>query len=338
VIVRSLLHDGRLRVEAHPRLLPLLTRWLPLLPDDTPAAPRGSVIRVLPSGDAPPPAPAERRTLALGGVEAWVADDAARISAGALAWGTADLQAGVAELRVAEGEAETEAAMWALYSACTLSAALLLGRMGRALAHAAAVAPPEGAAWLLVGDARAGKTTTCANLTGAGWRYLSDDHVVLYRNDEGRVAVEGWPRAFHLDVGYDGGTVEHERGETDPRERWPGRWRRTALLGGMLFPRVEAGAPTIVERAEAGGALAGLLRQSPWLLADRECAPRVLALLRDAALLPAHALRLGLDTYTDPVRLAAIVGGAAQEASSPGPGSTETGADVVSNVAGGGAA
>lgn len=308
MIVRSLLHDGRLRVEAHPRLLPLLTRWLPLLPENTPADPRGAVIRVLPSADAPPSAPAGRRTLALGGVDAWVADDEARIAGGTLAWGTADLRAGVAELRVADAEAESEAAMWALYSACTLSAALLLGRMGRALAHAAAVAPLGGTAWVLVGDARAGKTTTCANLTAAGWRYLSDDHVVLYRDDAGRVAVEGWPRAFHLDVGYDAGTVQHERGETDPRERWPGRWRRTAPLGGMLFPRVEAGAPTALERAEAGGALAGLLRQSPWLLADRGCAPRVLALLRDAALLPAHALRLGLDTYTDPARLAEVVG------------------------------
>jgi hypothetical protein len=78
----------------------------------------------------------------------------------------------------------------------------------------------------------------------------------------------------------------------------------------MLFPRVEADAPTMLQPAEAGGALSGLLRQSPWLLADRGCAPRVLELLRDAALLPAHALRLGLDTYTDPARLARIVGAA----------------------------
>jgi hypothetical protein len=308
VIVRSLLHDGRLRVEAHPRLLPLLSRWLPLLPEDTPAHPQGSVIRALPMMDAPPSPSSIYRTLHLGGVDAWVADDTARLARPGILDGTVDLRAGVAELRVAVDAAGEEAAMWALYSACTLASALLLGRMGRALAHAAAVAPPDGPAWLLVGDARAGKTTTCANLTGAGWRYLSDDHVVLYRDGEGRVAVEGWPRAFHLDVGWAAGTVEHARGETDPRTRWPDRWRRTAPLGGLLFPRVEAAAPTALEGAEPGGALAGLLRQSPWLLADRACAPTVLALLRDAALLPAHALRLGLDTYTDPARLAEIVG------------------------------
>jgi hypothetical protein len=310
VIVRSLLHDGRLRVEAHPRLLPMLARWLPLLPDDTLVDTAGSVIRVVPTGDAPPHAPAAYRTLHLGGVDAWVDGDSARLTGGPEVWGAVALDDGAAELRVAEGAEGSVMAMWALYSACTLSAALLLGRMGRALAHAAAVSPPEGMAWLLVGDARAGKTTTCANLTVAGWNYLSDDHVVLYRDGEGRVAVEGWPRPFHLDVGYDAGRVERERGETDPRARWPGRWRRTAPLGGMLFPRVDAGAPTALERAEAGSALAGLLRQSPWLLADRGCAPRVLALLRDAALLPAHGLRLGLDTYTDPARLAEVVGAA----------------------------
>lgn len=322
MIVRSLLHDGRLRVEAHPRLLPLLTRWLPLLPTDTPADPAGAVIRVLPAEGAAPRAPASHRTLHLGGVDAWVEGDFAVFAGGPEAWGAVDLAGGVAELRVAAGAEASVSAMWALYSCCTLSAALLLGRMGRALAHAAAVTPPHGPAWLLVGDARAGKTTTCANLVTAGWRYLSDDHVVLWRDGDGRVAVEGWPRPFHLDLGYDAGRVEKERGETDPRDRWPGGWRRTAPLAGMLFPRVQADAPTALERAEPGGALAGLLRQSPWLLADRGAAPRVLDLLRDAALLPAHGLRVGLDTYTDPARLAAIVGAAGDGNPSRGTGGT----------------
>lgn len=320
MIVRSLLHDGRLRVEAHPRLLPLLTRWLPLLPEDTPVHPAGSVLRVLPSTDAPPAAPSTRRTLSLGSVDTWVDGDTARLSGGAEAWGAVALDAGVAELRVAEATADSQAALWALYSSCTLSAALLLGRMGRALAHAAAVAPPDGPAWLLVGDARAGKTTTCANLTAAGWRYLSDDHVVLFRDEDGRAAVEGWPRAFHLDEGYDAGAPTGRRGSDDPRARWPGRWRRTAPLAGMLFPRVEADAPTALERAQPGTALAGLLRQSPWLLADRAGAPRVLDLLRDAALLPAHGLRLGLDTYQAPARLAEVV--AEADGAAPLPGAT----------------
>lgn len=310
--VRTLLHDGLLRVEAHPRLLPALARWLPLLPDDPAPAPgAGAVVRVLPADGAPPPSPASApRTLHLSGVDAWVAGDEAALHGGGLVWGRIALDGGRAELRVAEETADTEAASWALYSAATLACALLLGRMGRALVHAAAAAPAGGPARLLAGDTHAGKTTTCANLVGAGWSYLSDDHVVLYRGAEGRVAAEGWPRAFHLDDGWETGGIHRRRGETDPHARFPGRWRRTAPLGGLLFPRVDAGSPTILEPVSAGEALAGLLRQSPWLLADRACAPRVLTLLREAALLPAHALRLGLDTYTDPARLAEIVAGA----------------------------
>jgi len=294
-------------VEAHPRLIPALTRWLPFLPEGTPADPRGAAIRVLP-GPAAPPVPDRMRTLHLNGVDAWVEEDVTLLSGGAAVWGRIDLAAGVSEVRIAEGAEADDFTSWIAYSAGTLSSALLLGRMGRALVHAAAAAPVGGEAWLLVGDARAGKTTTCANLVAAGWNYLSDDHVVLYRDGEGRVAAEGWPRAFHLDEGYDAGTPTGRRGSDDPRVRWPSSWRRAAPLRGMLFPRVEADAPTEMQPAEAGGALAWLLRQSPWLLADRGCAPRVLSLLRDAALLPTYALRLGLDTYKDPLRLAEIIG------------------------------
>ena len=45
------------------------------------------------------------------------------------------------------------------------------------------------------------------------------------------------------------------------------------------------------------GSLSLLLRHAPWLLADRQAAGPVLALLQEAACLPAHELRLGCDSY-----------------------------------------
>jgi hypothetical protein len=309
VIVRSLLEDGRLRLEVHPSLLPALARWIPQVPAATPADPSSSVIRVLPPGDARPPArPSRERTLELGTVHAWVEGDRALMLGPEDVHASVDLHAGIAELR-APGGAESSATEWALYYAATLACALLLGRMGRALVHAAAVLPPEGGAWLLVGDTHVGKSTTTVNLLRAGWSYLSDDHVVLHRDADGRLAVEGLPRPFHLDEGYEEGAVHRVRGTTDAMARFPGAWRRTAPLGGLLFPRIHAGEPTALGPAGAGDALAALLRQSPWLLADRGCAPRVLALLREAALLPARSLRLGLDTYADPALLAERLGG-----------------------------
>jgi hypothetical protein len=310
VIVRSLLEDGRLRVEAHPLLLSALTRWLPLVPPDTPADPAGAVIRVVPRDDGvpAPQRPDRSRTLRLGDVDAWIEGDRATLLGPSGVHGEVRLAEGAAELHAPTDGAGPDAVAWDLYSACTVSCALLLGRMGRALAHAAAVAPPGGPAWLLVGDTHAGKTTTSANLLRAGWSYLSDDHVVLARDGGDGIVVEGLPRPFHLDEGWETGEVVRRRGATDPRARWPGRWRRTAPLAGLLFPRVEADAPTALGPFGAADALAALLRQSPWLLADRGCAPAVLDLLRAAALLPTHALRLGLDTYADPERLAVVMG------------------------------
>ena len=320
MIVRPLLHDGRLRVEVHPHLHAALARWLPLVPADTPVDPSGAVIHVRVDDAGPAPArPEAERTLALGEVDAWMEPDRARISGASGVHGTVRLAEGTAELRAPEGGDAAAVAM-DLYSASTLCCALLLGRMGRALAHAAAVAPPGGAAWLLVGDSRAGKTTTCANLVRAGWSYLSDDHVVLHRDAEGRVAVEGLPRPFHLDEGWETGGIVQRRGNTDPHQRFPGAWRRTAPLAGLLFPRVDAEQPTSLAPLPAADALAGLLRQSPWLLADRGCAPRVLALLREAALFPAHRLHLGRDTYADPALLAERLGALRDDGSDSGGG------------------
>jgi hypothetical protein len=307
VIVRPLLHDGRLRAEVHPALLPSIARWLPLVPPHTPPHPAGAVVRILPADAPAPPRPDGERTLAMGDVDAWMEPNHARLAGASGVHGIVSLAEGTAELR-APADGDPAAVAMDLFSASNLWVALLLGRMGRALAHAAAVAPPGGGAWLLVGDSRAGKTTTCANLVSAGWNYLSDDHVVLFRDDDGRVMVEGLPRPFHLDEGWEAGGIVDRRGNTDPHQRWPGAWRRTAPLAGLLFPGVAAAEPTALAPMRAPDALAGLLRQSPWLLADRAAAPAVLALLREAALFPAHRLHLGLDTYADPPLLAARLG------------------------------
>jgi hypothetical protein len=136
---------------------------------------------------------------------------------------------------------------------------------------------------------------------------VSDDNVVLFRGAEGAVRVEGWPRRFHLDEGWEAGTPLHRRGEVDPHERWPGQWVRTAPLAGLLFPRVAADQPTELAPLPASEALVGLMRQSPWLLADRACAPAILAFLRAACERPAFSLRLGLDSYRDTDRLLSVL-------------------------------
>ncbi|HEV7590074.1 MAG TPA: hypothetical protein VGO40_18295 [Longimicrobium sp.] len=309
--VLPLLADGALRLEAAPELLPLVRRWLPLLPyAETASSSDGAVIRVAASDPARLPAPSGAPVLRLGAADVWVDDAAgtARLRCTGGSAGEADLARGAAALVPAPGDRAADGVVaWDLFSMCTLASALLLGRMHRALVHAAAIVAPDGGAWLLAGDARAGKSTTSVNLISAGWRFVSDDNVVLFRGADGAVRVEGWPRRFHLDEGWEAGTPLHRRGEVDPHERWPGQWVRTAPLAGLLFPRVAADRPTELAPIPAPDALVALMRQSPWLLADRACAAEVLAFLRSACERPAFSLRLGLDSYRDTDRLLEVL-------------------------------
>ncbi|UCC24556.1 MAG: hypothetical protein JSU98_12550 [Gemmatimonadales bacterium] len=193
----------------------------------------------------------------------------------------------------------------------TVSSALLLARRERALIHAASVAPPGGPAILLTGDARAGKSTTTANLVACGWDYLSDDQVVLSweavaTEEPCTPRVEGWLRTFHLDRGWREGRVTGQRTDVDPTSLG-GSHRRQAPLGGLLFPFLEPGRPTALHRVTSADALARLMRQSPWLFADPVVAGAALERLRRVAQLPAHVLRLGMDVYRDPARLGRLL-------------------------------
>ncbi len=194
----------------------------------------------------------------------------------------------------------------------TIASALLLGRLDRALVHSAAVVAPDGGAWLLLGDARAGKTTTTVNLISTGWGYLSDDQVVLRRDGRDGVWAEGWLRPFHLDTGWHTGRPTRVRRPVDARALAADARCRNARLSGLLFPRVDPDRPTALVPMTPADALSRLVRQTPWLLADRATAPRLLELLTRAGRRPAFLLRLGLDTFRDPEllrdRLAAVEG------------------------------
>jgi hypothetical protein len=277
----DLVADGALRLALARSLYAAAERWIQGLP-----VPGGAPARALifvrahrrslsrPMGQA---------TLALDRVAAWVDDVRGQVVLrGGLpsSGGVLNLVRGRGRLRVDPARGPDAAAD--LYSLLTVSAALLLLVQGRALVHAAAVVAPDGGAWLLVGDARSGKSTTCTTLASAGWGYLSDDQVVLSSREDG-LAVEGWLRPFHLDG--------------------------TARLAGTIFPTVSADEPTRLTAFSAGNALARLVRQTPWLLAYRPTCPDVLALLTRVVAGGAFSLRLGRDTYRKPARLAARLAG-----------------------------
>jgi hypothetical protein len=310
----SLLHDDALVVRADESLASFVAPWLPLHASPPRSVhERGATIDVVADGaTAARDASASGGTLLLrfGGVRVLASDDGTlRLAGTSAVHGRIDLDARRATLSVpvsdatdapdaARSEAPDPRVGFDVYSMLTLAAAFLVGRLGGALVHAGGVVDPDGRAWLLVGDTHAGKTTTCVSLVAFGaWRYLADDQVVLRVGDDGALDVEGWPRHAHLDEGWTNAVVTGSRAAVDLRARWGDRWVARAPLGGLLMPMVDADRPTSLAVAADATAFAALVRQSPWLMADRTAATDVLALLRDAASHPTFALSLGRDGY-----------------------------------------
>jgi hypothetical protein len=327
---RALVGDGSLQLDVQSELEPLVRRWLPA---EAPGEPPDGLPRVRPSSPSPGTstfgggarirvgrarpedrdrsAPTGDPVLRLGTVGAWPATggpDGFELHGGAGTSGVIDLGRARADLRVPDRH-DPAAAGWDLYSMLTLSAALLLCGMRRALVHAGAVVAPDDSAWLLVGDARSGKSSTAATLIGAGWDFLSDDQVVAdWADPDGPPRLEGWLRPFHLDAGWEAGRPGGARRGVDPATLGPGRPRAQARAAGLLFPVVAPGPPTGLERITGGEALSLLLRQTPWLFAvPRDAASDMLHRLRQVCRLPAYRLHLGIDTFGHGPRLVDVL-------------------------------
>lgn len=291
----QLLHNGSLSLACTADAAPLIAGWMPhgLRSGSAPAAAEiaVSIGAVAAVREGPP-------TLRLLDVVAWVEGEAAHLHHPSGAGGSVDLRARRAEVALVAGAVD------AVEPILTFTAALLLGRLERALAHAAAVVSPSGDVWLLVGDSHAGKSSTVATLALGGWGYLSDDQVVI-GDREGAIAVEGWCRPFNLDAGWGDGTVTGRRvaSATLPSGQVSGPQR----LSGILLPAVTADRPTALAPATAAEGFEALIRQSPWLLADRVAAPSVVTLLTRVARLPVRRLSLGRDSYHRPDRLVAAL-------------------------------
>jgi len=309
----SLVEDDRLVLAVQPAAHAAVRSWLPRLDARAPADAGVEVsrIEVVADGAQAPQRPAGEPAIRVLDLSGWVEREHVllRSAEGAV---SALVEPGRsrARVRVPGGEVDAETARQA-FAALTVTAALLLGRRGRCLLHAAGAVDPAGRAWLIVGDCGAGKSTSCANLVRAGWRFLADDQVIVRRRTATGFHAEGWPRSFNLDTGYFEGRPTGLRGPVTPASLRADAWRRSAPVAGLLFPRVRPDRPTALEPIRPAEALEALIRQSPWLLADRPAAAGLLSLLEDLAALPVYRLRLGSDSFDAPARLAEVVHAAA---------------------------
>jgi hypothetical protein len=269
------------------------------------SAPRATLRVELARGPAPP-YPTGKATLRLGSIDAHVDDEASVVTMrdASNSWGRLDLDA-LEGILWADTE-DPEQASADVYTMLTMGSAFLLGRSRRALIHAGAIVPPGHPGWLVVGDARSGKSTACASLAMTGCGLLSDDQVVLSQS-AGRISVEGWPRPLHLDEGWSQGVPTDQRRTVHPSEVGSRPLDGSVDLGAALFTSVRPDEPTAVSRMAAADAFLLIVRQSPWVLADRQAAASIVEMLSSVAVLPCHSLQLGRDTFGSPDRLRGVL-------------------------------
>jgi hypothetical protein len=304
----ALLAEQTLQLHVHPDCVSAAQPWIPLGRGQVGGGKRSAArISVGPlehrEGEPKPPTPP---TVHLGTVAAWISDSGARARLRGVTPSTGEIDLAGLDARLElDVEAEPHVRDDA-YSMLTLSSALLLGRMERTLIHAAAVATPDGRAWLVVGDGGAGKSTTAIGLSTAEYRLLSDDQVVLGQADN-RITVEGWLRPLHVDEGWGTGVPTGQRRTVHPSDLGLSCFQDVGTVVGTLHTRVAAERPTAVSPIPATEAFAGLVRQSPWLLADRGAAESVATVLSETARLPRYAVSLGLDTYGRGPKLRAVL-------------------------------
>jgi len=197
-----------------------------------------------------------------------------------------------------------------------------LRRAGVYDVHAAGVLEPKsGAGALIVGASGSGKSTLTLKLAAHGWRYLSDDMVVLRETSAG-LEIEGLRRIFSIAPQAIEGSqlprLEAALGApvaSDPTKRrlvpeivFPDGRAVSCRPRALFFTQVTDASETHVLEMPARRAMQQLIRFCPWATYDAHTAPdylRVLARLANEC--RAYELRAGRDLLHDAARAADLL-------------------------------
>jgi hypothetical protein len=181
--------------------------------------------------------------------------------------------------------------------------------------HAAAIAGEDGHGLLLVGPSGSGKSTLAIGLIRAGWRYLSDDAVLL-RSVCDRIEAIACRRSFYVDAvrsadyadcGLDGREPDAngaERVRLRMDEAYGAQYSARCVPRTVVFPRITARRESTLTPVGRPDALRLALAQSAPQLFDRSTMPAHLEVLK-ALLEQADAFQLdaGADLHREPGEL-----------------------------------
>jgi hypothetical protein len=194
------------------------------------------------------------------------------------------------------------------------AAMVALRRCGLFELHAAGVVEPRtGGGLLVIGPSGSGKSTLATQLASAGWRYLSDDALLL-RGAGGAVEACALRREFAVtEQTVAAGVLEgfeellREPVPFDPLKRrfkphvvFPEGFSESCVPRALLFPVITNEPASRARRLTQAETMRGLLRMCPWACYDRPAAAAHLGLLaRLARQAAGFELRAGRDLLGD---------------------------------------
>lgn len=189
--------------------------------------------------------------------------------------------------------------------------------------HAAGLVEPEtGAGFVFVGTSNSGKSTLTIRLAHSGWRYLSDDMLVLNEVGEG-VEAYGLRRLFSVSARSLAGSrlprLDEALGTTvasdpsknrlEPSVVFPGARAEKCKPEVLCFPRLTGEERSRLEAISHAEAMARLIKLNPWSSYDVAAARGNLRVLgRLVSQTRTFALSAGRDILDDPDRAAVLLG------------------------------
>ena len=193
---------------------------------------------------------------------------------------------------------------------------LLVRRVGLHHVHGATLRDPHDRGWLIAGTSGSGKSTTTALLATRGWRAGTDDIAFFTAgHSPDRTDLVAWrERLALLDdavlaTRHTGGTPLAARGKTGWFvEQLGAEWISRVTPAVLVFPRVNATAPTAATPLRATAALTRLMQSSAWVALEAAVADEHLRLMSQLVVQArAYEVSLGRDMFERPELLLELV-------------------------------
>ena len=195
----------------------------------------------------------------------------------------------------------------------------LLRPLGIFSLHAAALADSDGVGILLVGPSGSGKSTLAIGLIREGWKYLSDDAVLLRDGSKGIEAL-ACRRSFYVDAvrsaKYSDLSLGDEVPDSNGRNRcrvgideaYPEQYVPRCIPRILIFTQIKPRNTSTLLPVAQTSALHALLAQSAPQLFDRSTMAQHLELLkRLLQQTDTYELSAGRDLYRDPAKLIGLI-------------------------------